>query len=382
MTNLPPQAITQYKKVLASRTPEEKLANLRLYLSLIPKHKGTERLQRQVKRQISELEDEIREKRLRSKKARRRSQKLFENGEGSPLVALLGRTMSGKSSILSRLTSARPRVTGLPYATDSPEVGGFRSGSLVFQIVELPPLRVDSAVPPTHLEILRRCDLVALVVDLEQDLEGQMKMVEELRKAGIYLGLPSKAVKIERRAAGGISVVGESAFATRDEIVGALRAQKIDAAVVKVGPMSTLDDLDAAVKGLAVKPALILANKIETAAGSEKYRELVAGYGGTYKIVGVSALKGTGFDGIEGAFMSTMGLIRVFTKPPSSDKPSERPILIKQGSTVRDLASSIHGELAKTLKYARIWRTGKRIEGLRVGPSFPLEDMDAVELRG
>lgn len=382
VTNLPPQAVAQYKKVLESRTPEEKLGNLKLYLSLIPRHKGTERLQRQVKRQISELEDEIREKRLRLKRAKRRSQQLFETSEDSPLVVLVGRTMSGKSSILSRLTSARPRITDLPYTTQSPEVGGLRSGSLVFQVVELPPLRAKSTVAPAHSDILRRCDLVALVIDLEQDLEDQMMMVEELKKAGICLSLSSKVVKIEKRATGGISVIGESPLLSRDELLRALHLWRIDAAVVKVGPLSTLDDLHAAISGLAIKPALILANKIDAPGAIAAYQKLTTIFGRTYNVIGISALNGTGFDGIVGAFLSAMGLIRVFTKPPSSESPSDKPILIKNGSTIRDLADSIHGELAKTLKYARVWRAGKHAEGLRVGPNFRLEDMDAVELRG
>jgi len=116
VTNLPPQAAAQYKKVLGSRTSEEKLQNLKLYLSMVPRHKGTEKLQRQIRRQISELEDEIVQRRRRRTKARRVGH-LFGKSKDSPLVALVGRTQSGKSTLLAMLTSAQPHISDLPFAT-------------------------------------------------------------------------------------------------------------------------------------------------------------------------------------------------------------------------------------------------------------------------
>jgi len=381
VTNLPPQAAAQYKKVLGSRAPEEKLQNLKLYLSMIPRHKGTEKLQRQVRRQISELEDEIVQRRRRRAKARRVSH-FFEKSKDSPLVALVGRTQSGKSALLAKLTSAQPKISGLPYTTKHPEIGGYHFGNVIFQVVELPPIRPSTPIPPAHADILRKSDLVAIVIDLRQEIGGQVRIIEELREMGIYLGMPSRAVKIDKRDAGGISVIGTSALVSREELLGSLHAERIDSAVVKLGPLSTLDDVRAAARGIVMKPALLIANKLDAPEGADAYGRLVSAFGMAYGILAVSASTGTGLDKAGQAFLSTMGVMRVFTKPPSEERPSQKPVLIRQGATVAELAVLIHKELAKALKYARIWRSVRQLEGLRVGPNFILEDMDAVELRG
>ena len=381
VTNLPPQAAAQYKKVVESRTPEERILNLKVYLSLIPRHKGTEKLQRQVRRQISELEAEVRERKQRRRKARKAHQDL-ETDEDSPLIVFIGRTSSGKSTLLSSLTSARPNITGLPYTTQRPKVGGYRFGSVVFQLVELPAIRPSSPMVASCSDILRRSDLVALVIDLTQGIEGQMRIIEELRQLGIYLGMPSGAVKVERRDAGGISVIGSSPLITREELLVALRAEGIDSAVVRFGPHSTLHDLRAAARGIFIKPMLIIANKVDAPGGAKAYDRLTTSLRGTYDSMMVSALNGTQLDGMGRAFLSTMGAIRVFTKPPSESEPSAKPILLRQGASMTELAETIHKELARKLKYARVWRPGKGIDGIRVGPNFVLEDMDAVELHG
>jgi len=381
VTNLPPQAVAQYRKVMGSRTPEEKLQNLKLYLSMIPRHKGTEKLQRQVRRQISEIEDEIGQRRSRRASARRARQ-FFERERDSPLVALVGRAQSGKSNLLAALTLARPHITGLPFATQRPVIGAYHFDGIVYQIVEIPAIWPHASIPSPHADILRGSDLIVIVIDLQGELGSQMRIVEELRKSGIALGMPSRAVRIERRDAGGISVIGTSSLIKMGELLKLLRAEGMDSLVVRLGSLSTLDDVLAAVRGTIVKPTLLIANKLDAPGGVEACGELTASYGKMYRIIAASALTGSGLEDIGRTFLSTMGVMRVFTKPPGEVRPSHKPVLIRQGATVAELAVMIHKELAKALRYARIWRSGRHIEGLRVGPNFVLEDMDAVELRG
>jgi hypothetical protein len=52
-----------------------------------------------------------------------------------------------------------------------------------------------------------------------------MRIVEELRRSGIALGMPSRAVRIERREAGGISVIGTSSLIKVEELYRSLRAE-------------------------------------------------------------------------------------------------------------------------------------------------------------
>ena len=53
--NLPAEAKHKWKEASQSRRPEEKINKLQEFLSLVPKHKGTENLRAQVKRKIAIL---------------------------------------------------------------------------------------------------------------------------------------------------------------------------------------------------------------------------------------------------------------------------------------------------------------------------------------
>ena len=62
VTNLPQEAKMKWNEVTLTRNPEEKLQLMGEFLSLVPKHKGTEKLCRQVKRQMAQLRDELEKK--------------------------------------------------------------------------------------------------------------------------------------------------------------------------------------------------------------------------------------------------------------------------------------------------------------------------------
>jgi len=45
-----------------------------------------------------------------------------------------------------------------------------------------------------------------------------------------------------------------------------------------------------------------------------------------------------------------------------------------------DVAKSIHSEIAKNFKYARVWGKSVRLDGERVGSEHVVEDGDIVEI--
>jgi len=73
--------------------------------------------------------------------------------------------------------------------------------------------------------------------------------------------------------------------------------------------------------------------------------------------------------------------VRVYTKQPNESKPSDLPIVVRAGTTVIELALSIHTDLADRYRYSRIWGTSSRFAGERVGPDHVLHDQDIVEIR-
>ena len=104
--NLPPQYHSVEAKLKEAKTSEEKTSVYEELLSILPKHKGTEKLQKDLKTKIAKL------RRQEKKKAKK---ELFYHmdKEGASQVAIAGPVNSGKSSLLNVLTNAKARVNNV-----------------------------------------------------------------------------------------------------------------------------------------------------------------------------------------------------------------------------------------------------------------------------
>ncbi|MCL6500964.1 MAG: TGS domain-containing protein, partial [Candidatus Pacearchaeota archaeon] len=82
---------------------------------------------------------------------------------------------------------------------------------------------------------------------------------------------------------------------------------------------------------------------------------------------------------LKNKIFSKLNLIRVFTKEPGKPKASQ-PIILKQNSTIRDLAEKIHKSFVEKFNYALVWGKSAKFQGQRCGLEHKLEDMDIVEI--
>src|SRR5262245_62527761 len=114
--NLTPDYLAAEGAFRKARDPGERLACLREMLRLIPKHKGTDHLQGDIKRRIKELSEELERPR---KGGARSGPALVIRPEGAAQVALIGPPNTGKSSLHARLTgsgrAAGPSPVTCPY---------------------------------------------------------------------------------------------------------------------------------------------------------------------------------------------------------------------------------------------------------------------------
>ncbi|RME21880.1 MAG: hypothetical protein D6806_13845, partial [Deltaproteobacteria bacterium] len=88
--NLTPEYKAAEQEYRQARDPSEKLACLERMLSLIPKHKGTEKMQADLKRRIAKLRDGL------QKKSGRKGFAIKVEPEGAAQVVLIGPPNSGK----------------------------------------------------------------------------------------------------------------------------------------------------------------------------------------------------------------------------------------------------------------------------------------------
>src|SRR5262249_32993228 len=178
---MPANLTPDYKAAEAAfrkaRDPRERLERLREMLRLIPKHKGTDHLQGDIKRRIKELSEELERP---SKGGGRGGPPLAIRGEGAAQLALLGPPNAGKSSLHARLTGSGAHVAPYPFTTLYPEPGMMPYEDIHFQLVDLP------AVAPEHPVLwlgstLETADAALPVVDLGGPRWGeQVESVHDL----------------------------------------------------------------------------------------------------------------------------------------------------------------------------------------------------------
>lgn len=155
------------EEYLKADTPEDQLIALQKMLSLCPKHKGTEKLQKQIKTKIAKLRDSIK------KSAKKGSyQKISFKREGAALICIVGTTNSGKSTLLNKLTNANAKVADYQFTTKMPVQGILDYKGIKLQIVEIPAI-VDNFnqtdLGPSLLSIIKQADLIILTFNTPQE---------------------------------------------------------------------------------------------------------------------------------------------------------------------------------------------------------------------
>jgi ribosome-interacting GTPase 1 len=386
-TNLPPDAKKKWAEVEATKYPRERLQRMEEFLSLVPKHKGTLKLRGQIKKQMAVLRKEIEEK--KRKKAGKGGPKFFIEKEGAAQIAVIGLTNVGKSSLLMAVTNAKVEVSPNSYTTREPVPGIMDYEDIQFQIIEAPAMMEGSADGRAWglqtLGLARNADSIILMVDLSQDPVEQLSLVlGELEKARILVSKPRARVDIERRYMGAglrIILIGRLLDCTMKNVEALLKSYRVTDAVVKISGEATLDEVEEAIFGsTAYKPAIIVANKIDSEGADAKLSLLEAYVEDKLPILAVSCERRIGLEKLGAVLYRALDMMRVYTKEPSEKEFSKKPFILKKGSTVYDLAKSIHSDFSKNFSFAKVWAERLVFSPQKVGSTFALEDGDVVEI--
>jgi hypothetical protein len=386
--NLPPDARKKWAEVEATHNPRERLLRMEEFLSLVPKHKGTAKTCAQVKKQMSALRKEIEEKK-KKKKASKGGPKIFIEKEGAAQVALISLTKAGKSSLLSSLTRAKVEVSANPYATRGPVPGIMTYQDLQFQIIEAPALMEGAADGKAWglqtLGIARNADGLIIMIDLSQDPVKQLSVVlDELGRARISTSKPTSKVEIERKYMGiglRVIVLGRLINCTFKDVEDLLKGYNVTDAFVKIYGDATLSEIEEAIfETMVYRPTVIIANKIDLQGADGNLKLLQAYLGSRLPIVPVSALTGVGLNKIGENLFNALEIIRVYTKEPNEREYSKKPFILKKGSSIYNLAKSIHSDFKDNFYFARVWSERLVFSPQKVGVTFRLEDGDVVEI--
>jgi ribosome-interacting GTPase 1 len=164
-------------------TPQEKLAALEQMLATLPKHKGTEKLQADIRRRLS-----LTRKESQKKGVSHGAPAYLIKRDGAGQVALVGPPNSGKSQLICALTHARPEVAEYPFTTQMPVAGMMPYEDVQIQLLDTPAISPDFTAPWMG-QVLRNASLAVLVVDpgderVLEDVEFALQRLEEWRAHG------------------------------------------------------------------------------------------------------------------------------------------------------------------------------------------------------
>lgn len=154
------------KKYLSAKTLDEKIEKLEELIRVAPKHKGAENLLAELKTRLKKLK----EKEEKGKKVGKGKKGIRKEGFQ---VALIGKTNSGKSTLLSKLTNANPKISGGLFTTTSPELGTMHYDGIKAQIVDLPSVGSKEF----DYNVVNNADCLILVVERIEDLEEVDKVL-------------------------------------------------------------------------------------------------------------------------------------------------------------------------------------------------------------
>lgn len=334
--NLSPEYKTAEAAYKRARDPRERLELLRTMLRVVPKHKGTDHLQADIKSRIKELTEEL----AGPKKGGARSgPPTTFRPEGAAQIALLGPPNSGKSTLHHLLTGSHAQIGEYPFTTQHAQPGMMQYDDVAYQLIDLPPISAEHPIP--------------WISNALQPADGCLLVVDLCEAGCVERAIAVRDILAERK------IVLSARWPT-DE-----------------GPAPQDVEGDPFTLHL---PTLLVVNKIDAVDDPEQeitvFEDLTEMH---FPTLSVSATTGAGLERLGAWLFDKLGVVRVYTKTPGKPADMERPYTIRRGGTVHQVADLIHHDLAESLKFARVWRPGI-YDGQHVGADHDLADGDVLEV--
>jgi ribosome-interacting GTPase 1 len=323
--NLSPEFKAADEEFRKAKDPQAKLACLEKMLSTIPKHKGTEKMQADLKRKIAKLKEGL------EKKSGPKGFSVSVERAGAAQVALIGAANAGKSTLVEMTTNAKTEVADYPFSTRTVVPAMLLFENLQFQLLDLPAVSAEY-MEPWVSDIIRNADCAFWLVDAGSPTIADQ--VEEVRNQ-----LLQKKIEL----------VGQSAaLSKRDEPIRRIRS-------------------------------LVLGTKMDNPQAKAGLEYLKECFEPDIQVLPVSALADDDLSGLGKVIFDLNRIIRVFAKTPGKRTDLSKPYALHQGDCLLDFARVIHKDFANNLRYAKVWGSGK-FDGQRIQRDQELTDGDIIEL--
>jgi small GTP-binding protein len=351
---------------------EDKIKEIEKEIEKTPYNKATQHHIGKLKAKLAKL----REKELKTKSKKKSGVGFGVRKTGHATAVLIGFPSVGKSTLLNKLTNAESPVGLYDFTTLDVIPGMLEHENLSVQILDLPGVISGASIGKGRgrevLSVVRNADLVIIL--LEVDNTGVLDaIVGELYNVGIRLDRTPPDVSIKKRGRGGVNLTS-TVKSTRISVEGVravLNEYGVHNADVVLREDLSLDDFIDVVAGNRVYvPSLIVVNKIDL----KGVRSL------GFEHIPVSAEKDVGLDRLRDAIVRKIDAIRVYLRPQGGVPDMDEPLILKKGSSVRDLCMKIHEGFLDGFRYAIVWGESAKHPGQHVGLKHVLKDGDVITI--
>ncbi len=300
---------------------------------------------------------------------------------GNATVALVGYPSVGKSTLLTKLTGAESEAAAYEFTTTTiiPGMLSWRGANI--QILDMPGLIPGAAKGRGRgrevLAVARSSDMVLFVIDGDH-LEFR-SLARELDGAGIRVNRRPPNISVTRLERGGVQIESTVRLTriTPELATDIVRQFGIHNALVIFREDVGVDELIDVIAGNRVyMPGLWVVNKCDLLdrAGRSSVREKLI----SVKPLFASASTGEGLEALIDGIGETLAFVRIYMKPQGKAADMAEPMILRRGSTVRDLLERLPRDLSANFLAAQVWGRSARFPGQRIGKDHVLHDQDVV----
>jgi uncharacterized protein len=176
--NAHPEYLSAEKEYDLADNDEDRILALEKMISFLPGHKGAEKLRAQIKLRYKRLKEKV----AKEKKSKKGGSKAGIKKEDLQ-AAIIGKTRTGKSSLISLLTNAKPSIGSYDFTTRYPIVGMMDYNGIGIQMIEVP------AIGSEYYDkgIVNSADAVIVLVTNLEEIKEIEKQIERVPGKKIFV---------------------------------------------------------------------------------------------------------------------------------------------------------------------------------------------------
>ena len=302
-----------------------------------------------------------------------------KSGDGT--VLLLGFPSAGKSTLLNKITGADSEVGAYAFTTLSVVPGMLNYKQAKIQILDVPGIVSGAASGKGRgrevLAVIYTANLVLIVVDVNTP-EHYPAILKEVFDSHIRINKTKPEVFIKKKSQGGIQIGKTVPLKISNETIKkVLREFKMANADILIRSPIDVDDLIDCIEGnKKYVPAITCLTKVDTVDTStiKKVQKKIKA-----DIV-ISAEEDLNIDQLKYLIFEKLNFMRIYLKEPRKEADFKEPLIIKKGSTIKDVCDKLHRDFKKRFRFSRVWGKSAKHPAQKVMLKHVLQDEDVLEV--